>query len=62
MRILTCFENKIQVAATPMPQMYQNKMVRNISVKVSMICAIGLSTDKIFTISCYNCLGLDPLQ
>ncbi|KAK7838530.1 e3 ubiquitin-protein ligase rzfp34 [Quercus suber] len=25
--ILTCFENQSQVAATPMPQTYQNKMV-----------------------------------
>lgn len=31
--ILTCFENKTQVASTPMPQMYQNKMVRHILIK-----------------------------
>lgn len=40
--ILTCFENKTQVASTPMPQMYQNKMVRHILINVAMICTTRL--------------------
>ena len=54
--ILTCFENQSQVAATPMPQTYQNKMVRSVLIRCQWFVQLGLSTYNTSTIFCYNFL------
>ena len=54
--ILTCFENQSQVAATPMPQTYQIKMVRNVLIRCQWFVQRGLSTYNTSTIFCYNFL------